>query len=47
VVKALAQIEMIFSFATSVFVFRESINRFEIAGCALIVAGIIVLMMLR
>jgi drug/metabolite transporter (DMT)-like permease len=47
VVKALAQVEMIFSFATSVFVFRESINRYEIAGCLLIVAGIIVLMALR
>jgi drug/metabolite transporter (DMT)-like permease len=47
VVKALAQVEMIFAFATSVFIFRESINRYEIAGCALIVTGIIVLMVLR
>jgi drug/metabolite transporter (DMT)-like permease len=47
VVKALAQVEMIFSFATSVFVFRESINRYEVVGCLLIVAGIVVLMALR
>jgi drug/metabolite transporter (DMT)-like permease len=47
VVKALAQVEMLFAFATSVFVFRESINRYEIAGCMMIVAGIVVLMVLR
>jgi drug/metabolite transporter (DMT)-like permease len=45
VVKALAQIEMIFAFATSVFVFREHINRLEIVGCILIVAGILVLVL--
>lgn len=43
VVKALAQIEMIFAFVSSVFFFREHINRLEIAGCILIVAGILVL----
>ena len=47
IVKALAQVEMIFAFATSVFVFREKINRYEMAGCALIVAGIVVLIALR
>lgn len=46
VVKALAQIEMIFTFASSVFFFREHINRTEIAGCVLIVAGIVVLVLL-
>lgn len=45
VVKALAQIEMLFAFATSVFVFREHINRLEILGCGLIVAGILVLVL--
>lgn len=45
IVKALAQIEMIFAFATSVFVFREHINRLEILGCVLIVAGILVLVL--
>lgn len=45
VVKALAQIEMIFTFASSVWFFREKINTTEVAGCALIVAGIIVLVL--
>lgn len=45
VVKALAQIEMIFTFASSVLIFREHVNRVEISGCILIVAGIIVLLL--
>ena len=45
IVKALAQIEMIFTFASSVFIFKETINRLEIAGCVLIVAGILVLLL--
>lgn len=45
VVKAVAQIEMLFAFASSVLVFREHINRLEIAGCALIVAGIVTIVM--
>lgn len=44
VVKSLAQVEMLFTFASTVFIFRETINRLEIAGCALIVAGILVLL---
>jgi drug/metabolite transporter (DMT)-like permease len=44
-VKALGQIEMLFTFAASVFFFRERINRVEIAGCALIVLGILVLVL--
>tara|TARA_R110002050_G_scaffold206296_5_gene342185 strand:- start:14562 stop:15464 length:903 start_codon:yes stop_codon:yes gene_type:complete len=44
-VKALAQVEMIFTFASSVLVFREHVNRLEIAGCILIVAGILVLVL--
>jgi drug/metabolite transporter (DMT)-like permease len=47
VVKALAQVEMLFAFATSVFIFKEKINRFELIGCLLIVAGIIFLMIFR
>ena len=43
VVKALAQVEMIFTFASSVFFFKEKINRLEIAGCVLIVCGILTL----
>ena len=46
-VKALGQVEMLFTFAASVFVFRERINRIEIAGCALIVAGIVVLVLAK
>jgi drug/metabolite transporter (DMT)-like permease len=45
IVKALAQIEMIFTLAASVFFFRERIMRIEAAGCALIVAGILVLVL--
>lgn len=44
-VKALAQVEMIFTFASSVLVFREHVNRLEIFGCILIVAGIVVLLL--
>jgi drug/metabolite transporter (DMT)-like permease len=47
VVKALAQVEMLFTFGTSVFFFHEKINRYEIAGCLLIVSGIVVLMVWR
>lgn len=44
-VRALGQIELLFTFAASVFVFRERINRIELAGCLLIVAGILLLLM--
>lgn len=44
VVKALAQVEMLFTFASSVFVFKEKINGFEIAGCLLIVLGVLLLL---
>jgi len=44
VVKALAQIEMLFTYASAVFVFREHVNRMETTGCVLIVAGIWVLL---
>lgn len=43
-VKAVAQIEMLFAFATTYFVFKEHMNFREIIGCLLIVAGVIVLM---
>ncbi|MCF3639165.1 EamA family transporter [Rhizobium sp. TRM95111] len=45
VVKALAQVEMLFTFASTVFVFREHINRLEILGCALIVLGVLLLLL--
>jgi drug/metabolite transporter (DMT)-like permease len=44
VVKSLAQIEMLFTFAATVFFFKEKINRLEVAGCTLIVGGILVLL---
>ncbi len=43
VVKALAQVEMIFTFASSIWFFRERINVIEVAGCLLIVLGILTL----
>jgi drug/metabolite transporter (DMT)-like permease len=47
VVKALAQVEMLFAFATTVLFFKEKINRLETMGCALIVIGIVFLMVWR
>lgn len=44
VVKSLAQIEMLFTFASSVLVFRERVNSLEIVGCLAIVGGILVLL---
>ena len=46
-VRALGQIELLFTFASSVLIFRERINRMEAAGCLLIVAGILLLLMWR
>jgi drug/metabolite transporter (DMT)-like permease len=46
-VRALGQIELVFTFAASVFVFREQINRQEMAGCLLIVGGILLLLLGR
>lgn len=47
IVKSLGQIEMLFTFAATVFFFRERINRLEVAGCLLIVGGILVLIATR
>ncbi|WP_316861174.1 DMT family transporter [uncultured Cohaesibacter sp.] len=44
-VKALAQVEMLFTFASSVVIFKEKINRLEIAGCGLIVCGVLILVL--
>lgn len=46
VVKALAQVEMLFTFASAVLIFKEKINGLEIAGCALIVLGVLMLILL-
>jgi drug/metabolite transporter (DMT)-like permease len=40
-VRALGQIELIFTFMASYFLFHERINRMEVIGCLLIVAGIL------
>jgi len=47
VVKSLAQIEMVFTFLSTVYFFKERINRLEIAGCVLIVCGILTLLAFR
>ena len=44
-VKALGQIELVFTVAASVFFFRERIGRAEAAGILLIVLGILVLVL--
>lgn len=46
-VRMLAQIELIFTFAVSVFLFREAINRWEVLGCILIVGSIMLLLVGR
>lgn len=44
VVKAAGQIEMVFTFASSALIFKERINRLEMAGCLFIVAGVLMLL---
>ena len=44
-VKAVAQVEMLFTFATSVFIFKEKINRLELIGCGMIVFGVVTLVL--
>jgi len=43
-VRALGQIELLFTFLVTTRVFRESVSRLEYAGCAMIVSGILVLL---
>ncbi|AYC99467.1 DMT family transporter [Neorhizobium sp. NCHU2750] len=40
-VRALGQIELVFTFTASYFLFHERVNRMEILGCLFIVAGIV------
>ena len=47
VVKAVAQVEMLLAFATAAFIFKEKINRLETLGCALIAAGVVLIVLLR
>jgi drug/metabolite transporter (DMT)-like permease len=44
VVKALAQVEMLFTYAATLLVFRENVNGRELFGCLLIIAGILALL---
>ncbi|MBK8455840.1 MAG: DMT family transporter [Phyllobacteriaceae bacterium] len=46
IVKALAQIEMLFTYASAVLVFREHVNARELAGCVLVAFGVVVLLYL-
>jgi drug/metabolite transporter (DMT)-like permease len=46
-VRALGQIELIFTFIASVFFFRERTSRAEIAGILLVAAGIVLLILGR
>jgi drug/metabolite transporter (DMT)-like permease len=46
IVKVVAQVEMLFTFASAVFIFREWINRLEVLGCLLIVLGVVMLLVL-
>lgn len=46
-VKAVAQIEMLFAFATTSYVFKELMNKREVIGCLLIVCGVLVLVVAR
>lgn len=45
-VKVVAQVEMLFTFAASIFFFKEKITRLEIIGCVLISTGIVTLLLL-
>jgi len=45
-VKVVAQVEMLFTFASSILFFKEQINGLEIAGCILITAGIMLLLLI-
>ncbi len=46
-VRALGQVELIFTFAASIFFFRERTSRTEVIGIALVVAGIVLLLLGR
>ncbi|MEQ1887794.1 MAG: EamA family transporter [Alphaproteobacteria bacterium] len=43
-VRALGQIELLFAFASSVFLFKEKIRRLELTGIALVIGGILLLL---
>ncbi len=47
IVKALAQVEMLLAFATTVFFFKEKITRLEAIGCLLVAAGVVLIVLWR
>ncbi|MEE9314299.1 MAG: DMT family transporter [Rhizobiaceae bacterium] len=46
VVKVLGQVEILFTFTASYFIFKERMNLLEMLGCAMIVGGILVLLLI-
>jgi len=46
-VRALGQIELVFTFIASVFFFREKTNNTEVLGILLVIAAIIILILWR
>jgi uncharacterized membrane protein len=46
-VRALGQIELIFTFIASVFFFRERTSRTEVLGILLVATGIVILILAR
>jgi drug/metabolite transporter (DMT)-like permease len=46
-VRALGQIELVFTFASSHFLFREKTERLELAGIGLVIGGLLLLLFLR
>lgn len=44
-VRALGQIELVFTFLASVFIFRESVNRLEAVGILLVIAAILLIVL--
>jgi drug/metabolite transporter (DMT)-like permease len=46
-VRALGQIELVFTFIVSVFFLKEKSNRMEVFGICAIIAGILILLLAR
>lgn len=46
-VRALGQIELVFTFAASIFFFKEKVTRLEVIGIGLIIAAILILILSR
>ena len=44
-VRAVGQVELIFSFLTSILIFKEKLTIYEILGTVLIVGGILILLL--